>query len=187
MSDDNQAEAKARLERLLASPDTLDTIFDNVASGGSLIDLVKAWGVNYGKLARWLFGDPERLKRYQEALQAREDWAKEAIIHEMTQIGMQDIRRLYAENGELLPVDRWPDDIARAVASIEVLEKQGAHGYSEGTITKVKLHNKVQALHLAGKDVGKFVDRTEHSGTIKLDEVIGGSIAADDPLNKPKK
>ncbi len=129
---------KTRLERLLASPDTLDIVFDHVASGGSIIELVKTWDVNYGKFSRWLYDDPERFKRYALALELREQWAREHIDNQLHTISQDN-----ADDGEN---------------------------------SRLKYSSKLKALDMLGKRHGVFIDKTEHSGTIKLDELIGGSF-----------
>ncbi len=168
-----------REEAILAQPDLMDIICDAVASGGSVLELVQTYDIRYTKIMRFIHGNPDHQKLYDQALKDREEWFIETLMRELRSIGLVDIRKLYDEKGALLPPNKWPDSEARAVSQIETCEKQGAHGYVEGTITKVKLHDKIKALHLHGKDLGKFLDRIEHSGTIKLDELIGGSFATD--------
>jgi phage terminase small subunit len=89
------------------------------------------------------------------------------VITEVARLGFADLRKLFDANGGLLPVDQWPDDIAAAVASVEVDELFQGYGENRiqvGYTKKVKLWDKGKALEMLGRHLKLFVDRHEHTG-----------------------
>lgn len=90
-------------------------------------------------------------------------------MRELSRIGFSDLRRLFTEAGALRDPATWDDDIAAAVASIEVVTRQGAETDADGNraveyVHKVKLWDKNSALDKIGRHLGMLVDRHEHTG-----------------------
>lgn len=100
---------------------------------------------------------------------------KDLVLGELVKIAKADIRKLFNENGGLLPVNEWPDDIAGAVASVEVDEIFGNVGPEKmqiGEVKKIKLWKKEKALELLGKNLALFMDKIEVSGSVTLEELV---------------
>lgn len=100
---------------------------------------------------------------------------KDLVLSELVKIAKADIRKLFNENGGLLPVNEWPDDIAGAVASVEVDEIFGNVGPEKmqiGEVKKIKLWKKEKALELLGKNLALFMDKIEVSGSVTLEELV---------------
>jgi len=73
----------------------------------------------------------------------------EAIASEMAKIGFSNVKSIFDEDGNLKPVSELNDAEAACISSIEVeelFEGRGAKRESVGTIKKIKLWNKQQAL-----------------------------------------
>lgn len=136
MSDDEET-PKTRLERLIASPDTMDMISAHLASGGTLVDMVATLDVSYGKLMTWINKDDARVKILSAALEARNEWCYEQMDKELH------------------------DTMLTAASD------------SEGS--SLKYASKLKAIDMLLKRHGRYIDKHEHSGTLKLDELIGGS------------
>ena len=154
---------------------TLLTICRHVASGGSLIDLCETWDVRYGDMVTWINDDKAKADQYNNALNSRNEWAKEAILLELRRIGMADIRKLYDDDGNLLEVTQWPAEVAKFVSSIEVSELFEGFGKERehvGFVKKVKLWNKEKALELLGKNISMFNEHHTHSGKLTLEDLI---------------
>jgi phage terminase small subunit len=86
-----------------------------------------------------------------------------------------DPRRLYDENGALLPPHLWPDDVALSVQSVEtteLFEQMGSERIHIGYTKKVKFWDKVKSNELLGKHLKLFSDRVEHSGTVSLADLV---------------
>jgi phage terminase small subunit len=89
------------------------------------------------------------------------------VITEVARLGFSDLRKLFKEDGAMLPVNEWPDDMAAAVASVEVeelFEGGGEDRRQIGFTRKLKLWDKGKALEMLGRHLKLFVDRLEHTG-----------------------
>lgn len=161
-------------------PDSMDTIFAHLANGGDLITLAQLWNVRYSDLIGWLNEDEGRKKRLMEALTAQQEWAVARLLHEIKKISFIDIRKIFNDDHTIKPPKEWPDDVAAAVAGIEMLEEfegTGDQRQQVGWTKKLKLIDKLKALELLGKDLGRFVNRTEVSGKVTLEDLVTGSLA----------
>ncbi|MGD9599913.1 MAG: terminase small subunit [Steroidobacteraceae bacterium] len=90
------------------------------------------------------------------------------VITEVARLAFADLRKLFDPlNGELLPPAQWPDELAAAVASIEVEELMGGTGPERvqiGWTKKVKLWDKPKSLEMLGRHLKLWVERHEHTG-----------------------
>lgn len=164
-----------RTARILARADLLDVICIHVSNGGTLIELAKQFDIQFGSLSNWIHADKERNRRYLAALNDRGEWSQERVLQELRMLGLSDIRVLFHENGSLKPVTEWPEEIARAVASIEVFEEFAGSGEDKAQIgwtKKVKFWDKTRALELVGKNLKLFTDKIENSTTVKLEDLV---------------
>lgn len=78
----------------------------------------------------------------------------------------------YVEAPFVTPVDRdaIPEAIRGAVSEV-ALTKDGF---------KIKMHDKVGALTQIGRHLGMFTDKTEHSGTVGLEQLVTQSLEPTD-------
>jgi len=103
-----------------------------------------------------------------EAASKRAQITQDDILRELGKIAFQDIRKLYDEEGNLLPVHLLDDDIAAAVAGIDIVEMAGGAeiGGEVGIkhkamqTKKIKTWDKRAALVDYGKYFGMFKDVT---------------------------
>jgi len=162
---------KERLNALMeAEADTMDQVCTHVAQGGSLIDLCEGWDVVYGKIVGWINKDDGRKDLYNQALQDRNEWVKETILHQLREIANVDIRSLFDDRGNLKPVHQWDKDVAKAVAGIDVQVDK------EGDITKkLKMNDKLKAIELIGKTMSMFNERVHHTGELTLADLVAAS------------
>lgn len=94
-----------------------------------------------------------------------------ATLRETGLIARSDIRRLFNDNGTLKDPKDWPDDIARAVASVEVFEEfqgQGKNRKLVGYTKKVRFWDKNAALERLFKHFGLY----EKDNRQKADPVV---------------
>ena len=47
----------------------------------------------------------------------------ERVIKEMARLGFADLRKAFTSSGSLVPPEDWDDDLAAAIASVEVVTK----------------------------------------------------------------
>jgi phage terminase small subunit len=122
------------------------------------------------QIAVQILGHTEAQKYLQKLLDERSKRTQvtaDRVITEAARIGFSDLRRLFGENGELLPVNAWPDDVAASVASVEIdelFEGYGENRVQVGHTKKIKLWDKPRALELLGKHLKIWVERMEHTG-----------------------
>lgn len=92
-------------------------------------------------------------------------------LREAARIAYSDIRQLFDENGRLLPINKWPDDIARAVAGVEVVKR---NVYSDDgqvdDVIKLKLWDKPRKLENLMKHNGLLVEKVDHTVTLDVSE-----------------
>lgn len=103
------------------------------------------------------------LARRQAIRAERAEIKADRVLQELARIGLSDARALFDADGRLLPPEDWPDDIARAVASFEVVLRRvpGSEPAEVAHVAKVRFWDKPAALNLLGKHLGMFVERSE--------------------------
>jgi len=84
----------------------------------------------------------------------------ERVLCELALIAFSNPKDMFDENGCMLHIKDMPDDIAKTIASLDVVHKQTRSG-DEVTIAKVRFHNKLEALALIGKHLGILGSQVE--------------------------
>jgi hypothetical protein len=108
------------------------------------------------------------------------DISPSRILEELARVAFLDPRKLFDDQGNLIPIDKLDEDTARALAGIDhdaIFSGRGEERERIGTTTKLKIIQKTQALELLGKYHKLFSDRVELTGadggpvehTIKFD------------------
>jgi phage terminase small subunit len=104
------------------------------------------------------------------------------VLLELTRIGTVDPRRLLGPVGVIKPPKEWDDDLAAAVASIEVLQEPAVGKRRAKLSYKVRLWDKNVALDKIAKHLGMFVDRSvvtmNHNYALMTEEELRFEIAA---------
>lgn len=88
---------------------------------------------------------------YAEALNIK----AHTVLQQYAAIAFFDIRRLYDENQNLIPLHELPDEVAMAIESFQVKETYDGDIRTAATV-KVKLHSKLDALNDLAKHLGLF-------------------------------
>lgn len=107
----------------------------------------------------------EAIRQHQEQLRAKSGVTAERVVEELARIGFADLRRVFGADGKLLHAKDIPEDVARAVASIEVTKTAGTKHKPAETTTKIRFWEKPKALHTMAHILGMLKDKVEHSGT----------------------
>ena len=105
----------------------------------------------------------------QQKREIRTGITADRVLQELARLGLSDVRKLFTEGGNLLPPQAWGDDMAAAVAAIEVVSRSTGEKDADGAtvvehVHKVKLWDKNSALEKIAKHLGMFVERHEHTG-----------------------
>ena len=77
-----------------------------------------------------------------------------------------------------MPPDQWPDDIARTIAGLEVIENfdgQGDQRKQSGWTKRVKFTDKLKSIEMMMKNLNMLTDRVEVSGKVTLEDLVIGS------------
>lgn len=117
---------------------------------------------------------PEIEAAIAEALAAREKRTgvtQDRVIRELARIGFSDIRTLFDEGGNLRKMADLPDEVAAAVASVEVVTKSLGEGEVE-YVHKIKLWDKPKALEMIGRHLKMFTDKIEVDASSGFAELL---------------
>lgn len=100
------------------------------------------------------------------------------VLGEILRLARVDLSQAYDDAGNLLHPKQMPEDVRRAISSIEVFEEHEGVGRDRkyiGDTTKVKFWDKTKALELLGKNLKLFTDKLEHSGKVTLEDLLDES------------
>jgi hypothetical protein len=86
------------------------------------------------------------------------------VVHEAAILAFSDPTAIFDDQGQLLPVTRWPMRARRSISSIEVVTKKGQGGEDAHRVTRVRFHDKGRALELLARHLGMLIVRQEIGG-----------------------
>lgn len=111
-----------------------------------------------------------RIKKLLDERMARTLLSGDEILLGIKHLAVADSRRLLDPvTGCVLPPGEWPDDVAQAVASFEVIEKfHPLTGQHTGYVKKVKLWDKPKSQENLGRNKGLFKDVVENQGSVTV-------------------
>jgi len=159
---------------VIEQPGFMGDVYNAMCMGSSIAEYAKTRNIRFDLLSKFV-NQKDNKKDFKEALRMRKLFVVDILTDETLKIGVADIRRLYGDNGCLLPVNEFPDDVAGAVEAVESKEtfemvdgKRVWTGYTK----KVKFNNKLKAQQLLGQEQGIFKERTVIEAGEKLSEMI---------------
>jgi phage terminase small subunit len=120
--------------------------------------------------AAQLLRNPKVAAKIQEAMDKRTsklEITAETVLQEIARLAFVDISQAYDENNRLKPLHEMPEDVRRAIASIEVGELR-EDGEVIGQMRKVKFWDKKGSLDLLGRHLKLFTDVLEVKDTTTL-------------------
>ncbi len=100
----------------------------------------------------------QEIARLQSVRAKRTEVTQDRVLLEIARLAFNDPRKAFAADGQLLPVQQWPDEVAAAISAIKVTELRG----EEGVITQlkeVKFWDKGKQLDLAARHLGMLTDK----------------------------
>ena len=104
-----------------------------------------------------------RLDELRAELKQRHVVTIDRVLEEYAKLAFYDARKLFDDNGAVLPLSQWPDDEAAAIGGLEVAETGLGDGDALGVVKKLKLIDKRGALDSLARHLGMFVDKKEVS------------------------
>jgi phage terminase small subunit len=130
------------------------------------------------KIGAQLLAKPLVSKALEEALAARAARVQvkaDDVLRELLRIATVDVRQAFDEHGNLKPVKDLPEDVARAIAGIDVDELWEGRGEDReqiGVTRKVKFWDKPRALELLGKHLKMFTEKVEVEAGSSFAEIL---------------
>ncbi len=111
------------------------------------------------------------------------------VLREAARLAYSDIRELFDDAGNLLPIKKWPDDIAKAVASIEFVKKNVTAGDGKvDDVIKLRLWDKPRKLENLMKHHGQLTEKVEVSGELDIvDRLMAGRKRVADARAEEKR
>jgi len=153
-------QAAANMKALETTPELLDTVCEVLANGGSLITVADKYNVPYSRLRVWLDADDSRRGRISAALTTRDEWLIQRIIDELRDIGLNNPRELFKDDGSLRPLSEIPNAVLKCVSGIDIVETTDKDG-SIIQIKRIRMIDKLKGIELLAKAMQGFVDRKQ--------------------------
>jgi len=160
-----------------------ETVLDSLSHGRTLSEIAEELNIPFYTIHEWLSADMARKERSDKAYQTGASYIIDELTRETREISRSDFRNLFGENGQLLPVNMWPEGAAKTVESVEIKEVfenvGGGNRELVGYTKKIKLWNKNQAIKTLGQEHGIFKDKKEFSADDDLRAMISRSYKAE--------
>lgn len=118
------------------------------------------------KIASENLTKPDVKSRLQELMASRAeatDIDAQWVLKRLAKIADFDIRKMFDDNGNLLPIKLIDEDSAYAIAAIDIGELTSGEDFLTQT-KKFKAADRLKALELIGKHLAMFTDRVEQTG-----------------------
>lgn len=97
----------------------------------------------------------EFIQEYIKGREKRTEITGDMVIQELAKIAFVDVKNIYDDNGDLLPIPNLPSEITSAISTFKTRkENQGNSDYD--IIEEYKMHDKMRALEMLGKHTGIF-------------------------------
>lgn len=92
---------------------------------------------------------------------------KDRVLTEISRLSFADLRKIHNEDGTLKLPHEWDDEIAPAIAGIEIFEEFSGRGEDRkliGYTRKVKVFDKPRSLEMLAKHLKLISDKVELTG-----------------------
>lgn len=110
----------------------------------------------------------EELKRLMDARAQRTEVSQDRVLLEIARLAFNDPRKAFDDSGNILPIKEWPDEVAAAVSSIEILETKSGDETLFVQTKKIKFWDKSKNLDLAARHLGMLTDNVNLKGKVTL-------------------
>lgn len=103
-----------------------------------------------------------------ERYQAQLDISVKRILQERARLAFSDPRKLFNQDGSLIPIHQLDDDAAAALQSVEVVEMRSDEGVVPMYTAKIKWADKDKSLTALEKHLGMYKDTEGDSGALSI-------------------
>jgi phage terminase small subunit len=97
---------------------------------------------------------------------------QDRVVLELLRIALANPAQAFDANGELLPFHKMPEDVQRAISSIDVEERNG-----ETVVKKIRFWDKPRALEMLGRHIGLLRDKNEDGKSAAVFHLVINGIA----------
>jgi phage terminase small subunit len=128
--------------------------------------------------ASQLLRKPKVRQAVDEALarrSARVEISQDDVLRELLRLATVDIGKAFDANGDMLPLKEMPEDVRRAISSVEVethFAGDGDERFEVGRLKKVKFWDKKGSLDSLAKHLGMYVEKHQHELGPSLEQLI---------------
>lgn len=104
------------------------------------------------------------------------------VLQELVMIARVNPADAFSEDGRILPPREMPEEIQRAIATLEVREiydRRGPNRVATGQAKRLRFWDKIRALELLGKHLGLFSEKLEVTGRDQGPVVVQQMMSAE--------
>lgn len=165
MTDPARVDTMAFME----DPGNMNDLLEAIASGSTMVEFVRLNKLSYGAVCRFMMDD-DRKARLASAREIRGEFLSDIVVRNLRAYNDFNIEDAYDASGNLLPIQGMPDNMRRAIASIQVTTNKETIGegetasVAETTTTKITTVKLEKSVELLGKYRKMLTDRTELTG-----------------------
>lgn len=96
------------------------------------------------------------LQEKQAARSERTQITQDKVLIEIARLAFNDPRKAFDADGNMLPVQRWPDEVAAAISAIKVTEVKTSDSETETYLKEIKFWDKGAAQEKLCKHLGMY-------------------------------
>lgn len=106
----------------------------------------------------------ERIREYVERMVD-----PDRLLREAARLAYVDVTAAYDEQGNLIPMSKWPDELKAAAKNIETVRRNIDHADGQtDQVLKVVVHDKLKALEMLFKNKGLLEDKLNVDGKLEI-------------------
>ncbi len=125
----------------------------------------------------------EAIEKAQEKRNKRVEISQDDVVNGLARIAFNDMREMFDEHGNLMPIQDLPESVALSLAGLDVVTVKKGEGEVE-YVSKIRSNDRLKAFELLGRHMKMFTDKVENSITKysdvsdeELDERIKSRLA----------
>jgi hypothetical protein len=155
----------------LESPELIQNIIAEVATGKTLIEASKEYNVHYGFLIERIHKSDNTRDSLAEAFRARKEFTKELLLQELQDLAKFNIAEMYNDDMTVRHIKDMPSYMQKCIKGVEMKP--------DGTI-KIQFIDKLKAIDLLAKTTDMLVQRIEVTADETLENIIGRTFKDED-------
>lgn len=143
-----------------------------VGNGSTTSEFCRSRGLDHGDFMMVMRQRSSNRILLEQAKIDRQEWLKESIIEIIQNMISFDPRRAYDEAGNILPMNKLPDDIAYMIKRSQTVRVSNGPNEAPDIVDKLEFWDKQKAIDQLGKHLQMFIEKIEHKHELTLEESI---------------